>query len=201
MTPKNALRALAADARQGVVGGAAYALAAILVLALLGVIGGTVPVWTLGALAVLLVVPAAIVLAAQARRLDQRAGELREARRQAAEARTAEAYYRQQLDLQAQGRTLLSPPAQAFVRRIMALRNDVSGDGRTWASDFQLELLRGIVSDMRDAIGSTRALSTLECFGLASTLASVDVIAALNQLEAIASDWGMAEALKPDTTE
>lgn len=194
MKAKDALRTLATDARQGIVGGSAFALVGVAVLALLGVIGGTVSAWTLGALAVILTVPAAIVISAQGRKLDQRAGELREAHRQAAESRKAETCYRQQLDLQARGRTALSPPAQAFTRRIMSLRNSVA-EGGEFTSDLGKELLRGIVSEMRETIGSSPAFDTLAREADRLTLRSADAITELDQLEAIATEWGLAEVL------
>ena len=65
------LPTLAKDARQGVVGGVAFMMAAAVAVAVAGVLGGSVPAWTLPMLLILAAALTTFLLAAAQRRIDR----------------------------------------------------------------------------------------------------------------------------------
>jgi hypothetical protein len=187
---------LVADARQGIVGGLAFMAVVALGVALLGVIGGTVPVWTLG-LPFLLLLPAAAVISRLQRKIHGLAGELREARRQATESRKAEVYYRQQLDLAAIRDGPLDATAKGFLRRIQSLRDSLPGPdhGRSMANGAEIAMVQSLINDMRETIGSSRALYTAETIWRSDYEEQTpeNLRLTLSQLEALVEEFGLKQ--------
>lgn len=182
------------DARQGVVGGLAYLGVVGLPLALFGVVGGTVPVWTL-ALPLILSAPLAAVIAGQRRKLLVVSGELREARRQASEARKAEVHFRQQLDLAALRDGPLDPTAQGFLRRIAAFRENVPDANTRYADGAEIAMIRSLIDDMREKIGNSRTLLSAENVWAGHVSNKPETLRlTLSQLEALAEEFGLRQA-------
>lgn len=184
------------DARQGVVGGLAYLGVVGIALALSGVLGGTVPVWTL-ALPLILSAPLAAVIAGQRRKLLIVSGELREVRRQASESRKAEVHYRQQLDLAALRNGPLDPTAQGFLRRIAAFRENIPTDDMRHASGAEIAMIRSLIEDMREKVGDSRTLLSAENLWAADhgDHTPENLRLTLSQLDALAEEFGLRQAL------
>ena len=189
------MRQLLADARQGVVGSLAYAALIAVALVLIGVVGGDVPVWTVGAAILVVLVPAAAIVAGLVRRLDRTDGELKEAQRALVEAREAEADYRQQLDSAGRGDAPVPALARGFVSRINAMRDAIQAIDTTYrsmASDAEVTMVLGLIHDMSETIGYTRVLIDLENVWTNTERGkSLDNLTlTLNQLEAAALEYG-----------
>jgi hypothetical protein len=177
--------------------GVASTVAAALLLALLGSVGGTVPTWTL-AVPLLLIVPLVALINGRQRKQLVLVGELREARRQATESRKAEVQFRQQLDLAAMRDGPLDPTAQGFLRRIVALRESLPTDEsfRSMANGAEITMIRGLIDDMREDVGRSRALLDAEnIWAAVSDEHTLDNLRlTLNQLHALAEEFGLRQA-------
>jgi hypothetical protein len=189
---------LVGDARQGIVGGGAFLVVAALVLALLANSGGKVPVWTLG-LPLLLLVPAVAIISALRRKLVGLAGELREARRQAGESRKAEVQFRQQLDMAAIRNGPLDALTTGFLRRIQSLRDSVADPDPSarYATDAEVSMMQSLIQDVRETIGTSRALLTAEILWTGDDYEGHtpdNLRLTLGQLDALVETFGLEQA-------
>jgi hypothetical protein len=183
-------RQLLADARQGVVGSAAWVVL-VLAVGLAGLLGWSVPAWLFAAVVVIVVALASTALVGMRRRIDRLEGALEEARlrgehdaRRAMEAgdRLAEASHG---DMPAP----MSPRAQGYVRQIKALRQSVdAGDERIVPQPNELALLSTLIGEMRRGIGDENAslqviLQRWVTFVGMNDDSRGDLVATLDQLE------------------
>src|SRR4051812_12489209 len=114
---------IAADVRQGVIGGIAWLLAGALGAGLFGVRGDKIPAWILVVVVFIVLLLAVVGVVGTQRRAAALRGALSEARRQTEREKRAATEARARVAEAAQGDmpAPLSPRAQAFIRRIRAL--------------------------------------------------------------------------------
>jgi hypothetical protein len=190
---KNAAKRLWADARQGVVGGIAFAVAAAgstLALQLLG--EGDVPPWVLGAVILTVGLLASIAVGALLRRNDQLSGQLDEARQQRDQAQQTIS----ELQRQTAGPTDADLPAareaRELVRRIRALRTNLDRTGYNQTTGAETANLTAIIRDLEALVGHhNSAVQEAHKHWISGTSEHYRDSAqvTLDQLEAVASEY------------
>ncbi len=119
------VRTLLSDARQGIVGGLVWLGLTALAALLLGVVGGSVPVWSLGVVVVMAGVIVVALVASYERRMAELRGRLSAADESAAKLSAEAKDTARQLQEATRGETQMTAEAQGLVKRINALQTDL----------------------------------------------------------------------------
>lgn len=186
---------LLADARQGIIGGLAYLIVGALAVLLFSVLGGEVPTWTLGGMALAGTIVLFVTVSIYERRIAGLEGEVTGQSGVAAGLQSALDSARAQLLAATQGEVPLSPQAQGLIRRVRALREDVeTARSRPYsfvASATQERAYLALVDTFDEIFGpSTTTRHAREAVSDETQLD--DLLTMLGQLETFAMSVGAA---------
>jgi hypothetical protein len=202
------LKRVLTEARSGVVGNAAWGGLLLVALGAAKFVGGEVPAWLFVIALAISLALAGFIVDAMRRKSDFVSGQLAEARQHEQEAITRlRASERLQAELRDQianapsrastGEVAMSVRAQAYVRRVRALRSTSNDNDGFGPGDGQIELLVSLVKDIEGDLDAGDTLNTLmNRWARQDEGRTWDAwFAALETLEAITTNVGVNDAL------